>query len=85
MDSKAFNSAMWSIDYFPRANVDLDRLDHVNFFHLHVSIPPCQPNSVDNLHVHRLTCSSHNMLFRVSEGGLKKMEIICGDGMWHTN
>jgi len=73
MDFKAFNSAKWSIDCFPRENVDSDRLDHVNFFHLCVSIPPCQPNSVNNLHVHRLPCSSHNMLFKVSKGGLEKI------------
>jgi hypothetical protein len=85
MDSKAFNSARWNIDCFPRENVDLDRLNHVNFFDLCVSIPPCQPNNVDNLHVHRSPCSSHNMLFKVFKDGLKNIKIICGDGMWHID
>jgi len=54
MDSKAVNSVRWNIDCFPRENVDLDRMNHVNFFDLCVTIPPCQPNNVNNLHVHRL-------------------------------
>jgi hypothetical protein len=54
---EVFNLAKCKIDCFLKANIELYRLDHINFSRLHVKIPPCQPNNVDKLHVHQLPCS----------------------------
>jgi hypothetical protein len=34
---------------------------------------------------HWLPCSSHNIYFIVSQGGLEVIKIICEDGMWHMD
>jgi len=57
----------------------------MSFSHLHVAIPPSQPNSVNNVHVHWPPCNSHNMLPIVFQGRLELIKYICGDGMWHID
>ncbi len=57
----------------------------MSFSHPHVAIPPSQPNSVNDVHVHWLPCNSCNMLPIVFQGGLEVIKMICGDGMWHID
>jgi hypothetical protein len=43
----------------------------MSFFHPHVAIPPSQPNSVNDVHVHWPPCNLSNMLPIVFQGGLE--------------
>ncbi len=41
----------------------------------------CQPNSVNNLHIHGLPCVAQSMLSILSQGGIVVNEIMSGDGL----
>jgi hypothetical protein len=54
---EVFSSTKHYDDYSLEENYDLHRLDHINFSHPYVAIPPSQPDSVNDLHVHGPSCS----------------------------
>ncbi len=76
-----FGSAKRSTNFSPRADDKLHRPNHVSFSHPRVTVPACQPNSVNDLHIHGLPCVAQNMLSTLSQGGIVVNEIMCGDGL----
>jgi hypothetical protein len=80
-----FNSTKHNNDCSFEENDDLHRLDCVNFFHPCVVVPPSQPNSVNDLHVHGLSCCSHIMYFIVFRSGLAMRKNKCVDGLWNID
>jgi len=80
---EVFGSANHNIDCSPRAYDELHRLGCVNFSWLCVAIPTCQPNIVDDLHIHGSQYVPQSMYPIVSQGGIKVNKIMCGDGHWH--
>jgi hypothetical protein len=49
-----------------------------------VVVAPNQPNTMDDMHIHRPLSSSWTMYLIISQGGIQVKEVyICEDGMWH--
>jgi hypothetical protein len=78
---EVFDSAKRSTNVSPRADDKLHRPNHVNFSHPWVIVPACQPNSVNDLHIHGLPCVAQNMFPILFQGGIMVNEIMCGDGL----
>ncbi len=78
---EVFGYAKRTTNFSLRADDKLHRPNHVNFSHPHVIIPTCQPNNVDNLHIHGLPCVAQSMFPILSQGGMVVSEIMCGHGL----
>ncbi len=76
-----FGFAKCSVDCFLGVDDKSHRPNYVNFFHPCVAILTCQPNTIDDLHVHGLPCVPQSMYLIISQGGIEVSEIMCGDGL----
>jgi hypothetical protein len=80
---EVFGSINHSVDYSPRVDDELHKVDCANFSWLCMAIPTCQLNNIDNLLIHGSPCVPQSMYPIVSPCGIKVNEIMCGDGLWH--
>jgi hypothetical protein len=78
---EVFGFAKHSVDCFLGVDDKSHRPNYVNFSHPCVAILACQPNIIDDLHVHGSPCVPQNMYPIIFQGGIKFSEIMCGDGL----
>ncbi len=80
-----FGSTKCSVNFSLRLDDKSHRPNHVKFFHPRVAIPACQPNIIDNLHIHGSPCVAQNKFPILSQGGVMVNEIMREDDLWHID
>ncbi len=77
-----FGSSKQYNDYLPCVDNDSHCFNHMNFFHLQITIPTIESNIVDDVHMQQPAFSSNKLLPLVFQGALELKENICVDDQW---